>query len=188
MGSLLWIYDSFRDANYDAAWTNPPSAARRLRTELLFHSLNDLFTVWDDMTSPHVPSSDRFQAAACGANSTLCVMLPIFPDSQQKLHHLLESWRKNHQLVLGRDTLLSALPPAHPFVARKTPTFLFQAPPAGPSRDNCREDCRRPSSKPREQRQLHRPTPPARAQVGSSTPLVSPLGFPVFPPLRMLLL
>jgi len=72
------------------------------------------------MTSPHVPSSDRFQAAACGANSTLCVMLPIFPDSQQKLHHLLETWRKNHQLVLGPDTLLSALPPAHPFVARKT--------------------------------------------------------------------
>jgi len=109
VGSLLWICDSLRDAGYDTAWTNLPPAARRLRTELLFHSLNDLFTIWDDMTSPHVPSSDRFQAAACGANSTLCVMLPTFPDSQQKLHHLLETWHKNHQLVLARDTLLSEI-------------------------------------------------------------------------------
>jgi len=59
----------------------------------MIHSLNDLFAIWDDLTSPHVPSSDRFQAAAFGANSTLCVMLPIFPDSQQKLHHLLETWQ-----------------------------------------------------------------------------------------------
>lgn len=133
-GALMWLHDLLNDFDFSQTWNQLSPKVKRFRTELFFHLLNDLFAIWDDWESPHVPNNERFQPAISGSLTGYYFVTSVFPSNLSDVHHHLATWREHVHSHIGRASLFHQLSSMHHYASHRTPAFLLASPPPDPDR------------------------------------------------------